>query len=79
MEGMATGRGVGVDPEDASAMVSVAVAADRIGVHRGVIGRLIKDGTLPAYTNPLDRRMKWIAVEDLDALDVMELIPRAVR
>lgn len=48
--------------------VTVQEAAERLGVSRQKVWRLIADGTLPAHADVLDRRQKLIATADLDRL-----------
>jgi excisionase family DNA binding protein len=46
--------------------VTVAEAADVLGVNRRTVWRLINQGQLQAITNPIDRRAKLIRREDLE-------------
>jgi hypothetical protein len=43
-------------------------AAARLGVSHTKMWRLVRDGALPVYPNPLDRRQKLVRVEDLQVL-----------
>ena len=48
--------------------LTVTEAARRLGVSRHKVWALIKDGTLLARANPLDRRQKLIPVEAVENL-----------
>ncbi len=54
--------------------LSVSQAAKRVGRSRPTMARLLAEGMLPHYQNPLDRRVRLVKVEDVDALR----IPRRV-
>ncbi len=54
--------------------LSVSEAAKRVGRSRPTMARLLAEGMLPSYQNPLDRRVRLVKVEDVDALR----IPRRV-
>jgi len=53
-----------------SGFLSVSEAAKRVGRSRPTMARLLAEGMLPSYENPLDRRVRLVRVEDLDALRV---------
>jgi excisionase family DNA binding protein len=52
--------------DDGYLTISEAAAAYNISRHK--IARLIRSGELAAYTNPYDRRYRYIARSDLDIL-----------
>ncbi len=41
-------------------------AADRIGVSRPTLRRMIADGELILYRNPRDKRQRLVALDELD-------------
>ena len=56
--------------DQTGAALSITEAAERLGVSRVKVRALVKEGTLPAMTNPLDRRERLIplsAIEQLEA------------
>ncbi len=57
-----------------SGFLSVSEAAKRVGRSRPTMARLLAEGLLPTYENPLDRRVRLVKIEDVDALR----IPRRV-
>ena len=48
--------------------VGVMEAAELLGVSPMTIRRLVREGALQVYSNPLDRRQKLVNVEDLERL-----------
>jgi len=52
------------------AYVTVAAAAETLGVKRRTIWRLINQGQLRAIANPIDRRAKLVSQEDVEKLAV---------
>jgi len=56
--------------DEEGAALSINETAERLGVSRVKVRGLVKEGILPAMTNPLDRRERLIplrAIEDLEA------------
>ncbi len=49
------------------ALITVGEARERLGVSNHTIARLVRDGTLKTYPNPLDKRQKLV-----DAREVSE-------
>ena len=49
-------------------LVSLKDAANILGVSKFKLSRLIRDGLLPTYGSPLDRREKLVRRQDLDIL-----------
>ena len=47
---------------------TITEAADYLGVDRGTIRQMLRDGRLVGYDRPLDLRAKFIKTEDLDRL-----------
>ena len=43
-------------------------AAEYVGVSRVKLGQLVKEGTIPYVTSPLDKRVKLFKRADLDVL-----------
>lgn len=48
--------------------INMREAAAFLGVSHAKMWQLVRDGTLPAQVNPLDRRQKLIRVADLERL-----------
>ena len=48
--------------------ITVKEAAERLGVTRFVMSRAIRDEGLRVLEQPLDKRVKWLRVADVDAL-----------
>ncbi len=46
--------------------LTLGQAAEYSGVSRVTIWRMVKEGRLPAYQNPRDRRAKLVKREELD-------------
>ena len=53
--------------------LTLGEAAEYTGVSRVTIWRMVKDGRLPAYQNPRDRRVKLVKREELDA--ALRIVP----
>ncbi len=53
---------------DASEALTVQQAAEYLKVSRFKMARLIRDGEVPTFTTPLDRRRRLVRRSDLDAL-----------
>lgn len=51
-----------------SEYVTVQEAAERLGVTRFVMSRLIRDEGLKVYGLPADKRVKLVRIADVDAL-----------
>jgi hypothetical protein len=60
--------------EDAEEWLTAGEAAEHLGISPFTLRGLTRRGELVAYASPLDRRMKFFRVEELDALE-MEAIP----
>ena len=45
-------------------------AAKRLGITRVTLGRLVREGTLPVMTNPLDKRQRLFPEAAIRALEV---------
>ena len=54
--------------------MTLAAAAEALGVSRFKVSRLIREGTLRAYVSPLDRRLRLVRTSDVEALK-QELVP----
>ncbi len=52
------------------ALITVGEARDRLGVSNHTVARLVREGKLTAYPNPLDKRQKLV-----DAAEVTALMP----
>jgi hypothetical protein len=48
--------------------LGVVEAAKYLGVSRDKLSRMIKAGEIVTANDPLDKRYRWIAVKDLDAI-----------
>lgn len=48
--------------------VTMGEAQELLGVSRFKLWQLVKEGVLPTFTSPLDRRQKLIRRDDLDRL-----------
>jgi len=53
---------------DTETVMGVQEAAEYLRVSRFKMARLIRDGEVPTFTTPLDRRRKLVRRSDLDAL-----------
>lgn len=53
------------DDAPASEYVKSSEAREMLGVTRPTMARLIRDGVIPTKADMLDRRLKWVSVEDL--------------
>jgi predicted DNA-binding transcriptional regulator AlpA len=49
--------------------LTYAEAAERLGVSRMQIWRLVRDGVLEAHPNPMDRREKLVTVAAIEELE----------
>ena len=56
--------------EGGEEFLTVKEARDYLGTTKAKMARLLKEGHLPVYDNPLDRRVKLIRRADLDRLKV---------
>lgn len=52
------------------ALITVGEARDRLGVSNHTVARLVREGKLTPYPNPLDKRQKLV-----DAAEVAALMP----
>ncbi len=48
--------------------IGLMEAAERLGVSPMTIRRLVREGELQVYSNPLDRRQKLVDVEEVERL-----------
>lgn len=48
--------------------LSLKEAQEHLGTSRTVMWRLVRSGTLPTYSDPLDKRKKLVTREDVDKL-----------
>ncbi len=55
--------------DETGAALSITEAAERLGVSRVKVRSLVKEGTLPAMTNPLDRRERLIPLSAIEGLE----------
>jgi hypothetical protein len=53
---------------DKADLITLSVARAILGVSRTKIWRLVRDGTLTVYSNPLDRREKLVQRSQVEAL-----------
>lgn len=51
-------------------LITVGEARDRLGVSNHTVARLVREGKLKTYPNPLDKRQKLV-----DAAEVADLMP----
>ena len=51
-------------------LITVGEARDRLGVSNHTVARLVREGKLKTYPNPLDKRQKLV-----DAAEVADLLP----
>ena len=52
------------------ALITIGEARDRLGVSNHTVARLVREGKLQTYPNPLDKRQKLV-----DAAEVTALMP----
>ncbi len=50
------------------ALITVGEARERLGVSNHTIARLVRDGTLQTYPNPLDKRQKLVDAAEVESL-----------
>ncbi len=48
-----------------AALLTISKAENNLGVNKGVVSRLVKQGHVPAYTNPADRRQRLVDPEQV--------------
>ena len=48
-------------------LIPIGAAAKRIGSSPATLRRLVRDGELPTYVRPLDRRLRLVRFADVDA------------
>ncbi len=53
---------------DRRALITVGEARERLGVSNHTIARLVRDGALKTYPNPLDRRQKLVDAAEVERL-----------
>ncbi len=53
---------------DADLLVPIGQAARRAGCSQATLRRLVRAGELPAYAQPLDRRLRLVRWPDVEAL-----------
>ncbi len=56
--------------------IGLMEAAERLGVSPMTIRRLVREGELQVYSNPLDRRQKLVDVEEVERLRQAAQDPR---
>lgn len=49
--------------------LTMTAAAERLGITRTTLRRLVREGTLPALDNPLDKRERLIPVSAIEQLE----------
>jgi hypothetical protein len=62
-----------------SQTVTMGEAAAILGVSPVKMWQLVKAGTIPVQTNPLDRRQRLVRMEDLERLKAVRERPRRPR
>lgn len=61
-------------------LIAFGEAARRLGSSQATLRKAVKAGVLPVYLRPLDRRLRLVRRQDVDALAaVRRLEPREVR
>ena len=48
--------------------LTMAEALGRLGVAKATLQKRVRDGTLPVYRDPLNKRVRLVKAEDLDQL-----------
>jgi excisionase family DNA binding protein len=48
--------------------LTMAEALERLGVAKATLQKRVRDGTLPVYRDPLNKRVRLVKAEDLDQL-----------
>ena len=49
-------------------LVPIGAAAKRRGCSPATLRKLVRDGALPTYVRPLDRRLRLVRLADVEAL-----------
>lgn len=59
-------------------LITVGDARDRLGVSNHTVARLVREGKLTTYPNPLDKRQKLVDAAEVEALmPPLEIMPEA--
>jgi excisionase family DNA binding protein len=56
--------------------LTMTEAAQRLGITRATLGRLVREGTLPVVVNPLDKRQRLIPESVIRELEARRSRPR---